>query len=386
MNQKFRAACIAAGLALLAPATASADEFVIGIINELTGPGAELGIGSQLAVEPFVEEFNKSGGVNGAPLKVIFRDDESNPQKAVAAAYELLQRQRVSVIMGTNLTNVAFAVAPIINQAKIPFIVFGTGTPLIDPVKFPYSFRTSTSTDTEAGVLVDYVMKSGRYHKPGLMVDSTALGQTGEKALRAAYAKYGVEPLTAVYNPFDTDVTSAVATLQHEGVDVMFVWGTTFATVAISAERIGFHPAVFGQLGVHSQTFINLAGEAGADWAGTYYRAMSYTLADPVSAEHRAFAAKLRAYWGARATPGTVPLAFQWTDTLHLLTDALRRAKSKDGDAIKAALEATANFKGMQSTYSFAPGKHDGMDPRDVTIAYATKVDDVFYLRVPDAP
>jgi branched-chain amino acid transport system substrate-binding protein len=253
MNQPLRAASLAAVLALLAP-TASADEIVIGIINELTGAGAELGIGSQLAVEPFVDEINKAGGINGVPLRIIFRDDESNPQKAVAAAYELLQRQHVSVVMGTNLTNVAFAVAPIINQAKVPFIVFGTGTPLIDPVKFPYSFRTSTSTDTEATVLVDYVMKSGRYHKPGLMVDSTALGQTGEKALRAAFAKYKIEPVTSVYNPFDTDVTSAVATLQHDGVDVMFIWGTTFATVAISADRIGFHPAVYGQLGVHSST------------------------------------------------------------------------------------------------------------------------------------
>jgi branched-chain amino acid transport system substrate-binding protein len=373
--------------AVLATPT-KAEDFVIGVINALTGDGSELGLGSQQAVEPFADEINKAGGIDGMQLKIVLRDDESNPQKAVAAVYELLQRQRASIIMGTNLTNVAFAVTPIINQAKVPFIVFGTGTPLIDPVKFPYSFRTSVNTGVEAGKLVDYAFATGRYKKPGIMVDATALGQTGDKALRAALAKYNLEPVAAeTFNPGDTDMTSQLSRLQKAGADVMFVWGVAgpMSYVARSADRIGYHPDVLCNLGVHSQVFIDLTGEAGKSWAGTAYRATTFAPNDPVPADVKAYIGKMRQLWGSKATSGTVLLSVQWQDTLSLVVQAIKRAKSKNGDDLKKALEETS-YKGMMSNFSFGPDKHDGIDPAAVTISYATKVDDVFSMRVPDAP
>jgi branched-chain amino acid transport system substrate-binding protein len=375
-------------LAGVAAAPARAEDFVIGVVNALTGPGSELGIGSQQAVEPFADEINNSGGVDGMQLKIVLRDDESNPQKAVAAVYELLQRQHASIIMGTNLTNVAFAVSPIINQAKVPFIVFGTGTPLIDPVKFPYSFRTGASTEIEAGKLVDYAFATGRYKKAGIMVDATALGQTGDRAIRAALDKYHLEPVAAeTFNPGDTDMTSQLSHLQTAGADVMFVWGVAgpMSYVARSADRIGYHPDVLCNLGVHSQVFIDLSGDAGKRWSGTAYRSTTFGSSEPAPADVKAFVGKMRKIWGAKATSGTVLLAVQWQDTMSLVVEAIKRAKSKNGEALKKALEETT-YKGMMSNFTFGPDKHDGIDPAAVTISYATRVDDVFSLRVPDAP
>src|SRR5580704_1765824 len=149
-----------------------AEELVIGVINPFTGPGADLGISSRQGLEPAVEEINRAGGVLGRQIKLVFRDDESNPQKAVAAARELAQRQKAVVIVGANLTHVAMAVSPVINQLKLPFMVMGTGNAVIDPKTFPYSFRTSVSNDIEAAVVVDYVSK--RFKAPGIIVDATA--------------------------------------------------------------------------------------------------------------------------------------------------------------------------------------------------------------------
>jgi branched-chain amino acid transport system substrate-binding protein len=387
-RRAFARLLLAAALTVAAATPSRAEDFVIGVVNALTGDGSELGIGSQQAVEPFADAINKAGGIDGMQLKIVLRDDESNPQKAVAAVYELLQRQHASIIMGTNLTNVAFAVTPIINQAKVPFIVFGTGTPLIDPVKFPYSFRTSVSTDIEAGKLVDYAFATGRYKKAGIMVDATALGQTGDKAIRAALAKYHLEPVAAeTFNPGDTDMTSQLSRLQAAGADVMFVWGVAgpTASVARSADRIGYHPDVLCNLGVHSQVFIDLTGETGKNWAGTAYRATTFGTDAPVPADVKAFVGRMRQLWGAKATSGTVLLSVQWQDTMSLVVEAIRRAKSKNGDALKKALEETS-YRGMMANFTFGPDKHDGIDPAAVTISYATKVDDVFSLRVPDAP
>ncbi|HEY4773368.1 MAG TPA: ABC transporter substrate-binding protein [Xanthobacteraceae bacterium] len=372
---------------LYAPSAAKAEDFTIGVINAMTGIGADLGIASQQAIEPFVEEFNRSAGT-GTRLNIIFRDDESNPQKGVAAAHELLQRYRVNMIMGTNLTNVAFAVAPIVNQAKIPFITMATGSALIDPQKFPYSFRTNIPTDLEARTLVDHVVRQSPGKKYGLMVDTTALGQAGAQAVRNALKAHNLEPIAyEAFNPADTDLTAQGFRLQKAGVETLFVWsnGLQLAHAARSFERIGFAPQVFGGFGTHQEAFIRLAGPAGSKWAATIYRGTTRSENEPPPANIVAYYAKLKSRWGDKLTT-TVMLAAMWNDMLNLVVDVVKRSKGRDGDSIKAALEDTKNFKGMMSSYSFSPARHDGLEPSAVTIAYVLGVQDNIRTRVPGMP
>src|SRR5208337_5109957 len=95
------------------------DKVVIGVINHLSGMGAELGQAGRMGATIVAEEINAAGGVGGKKIELIYRDDESNPQKAVSAANELIFKQGVKVIMGTNLTHVANAINKIINNEKI---------------------------------------------------------------------------------------------------------------------------------------------------------------------------------------------------------------------------------------------------------------------------
>ncbi len=370
------------------PSLATGAEFTIGVINAMTGVGADLGIASRQAIEPFVEELNKAGGINGMRLNVVFRDDESNPQKGVAAAHELIQRHRVNMIMGTNLTNVAFAVAPIVNQAKLPFFTMATGSALINPEKFPFSFRTNIPTDVEARTLVDYAVRMKLGSKFGLMVDSTALGQSGAQAIRAALKAHNIEPAAyEAFNPADTDLTAQGFRLQNAGVETLFVWsnGLQLAHAARSFERIGFDPPVFGGFGTHQQSFIKLADPAGKKWAATIYRGTTRGENEPPPANVVAYYGKLKARWGDDLT-SSVMLAGMWNDMLNIVVEAVKRSKEHDGASLKAALEGTKNVKGMMSTYSFSPTQHDGLDSKDVTIAYVLGVQDNIRRRVAGMP
>lgn len=368
--------------------TASAEELVIGIINPLTGPGSDLGISGQQAVDPLVESINKAGGINGMKVRVVYRDDQSNPQRGVAAALELIQRERVNLIMGANLTNVAFAVSPIINQAKVPFIVFGTGNGLTDPEKFPYSFRFNMSNAMEAATISNYVAKVGKWKSPGLLVDNTALGQSGERALVAALDKQGLKPVgQEKFALADTDMSGQFINLKKANTDVVLVWGLgpMLAQAARSAERVGMTVPVIGGIGMHQEGFYRLAGSAGEKWAATFFRSFTRGDGDQASANVTAYIAKLRALYGDRMS-GSNMISGVWDDALRATLDAVKRATGKDGHAIKAALESTSSFKGMMSTYSFSATKRDGFDPKDVTIAYAMGADNFIRRRIPNAP
>jgi branched-chain amino acid transport system substrate-binding protein len=374
--------------ALVAAAPAAAQELVIGVVNPMTGPGSDLGISGQQAVDPMVAEINKAGGVNGMKLRVIYRDDQSNPQRGVAAALELIQREKVDLIMGANLTNVAFAVSPAINQAKIPFIVFGTGDGLTDPAKFPYSFRLNMTNAMEAAAISEYVAKTLKLKAPGLLVDNTALGQSGERALRAALEKHGIQPVAReTFALADTDMSGQIINIKNAKADVILVWGLgpMLAQAARSAERVGFSVPVIGGVGTHQEGFYKLAGPAGEKWSATFFRSFTSTENGQSPENVKAFIAKLRGIYGDKLSSSNM-ISGVWDDSLRFVLHAVAKAKSKDGDAIKAAIESTAEFKGMMSTYSFSPTKHDGFDPKDVTIAYSMGAVDFIRKRVPNAP
>jgi len=365
-----------------------AEELVIGIINPMTGPGSDLGISGQQAVDPLIEELNKAGGVKGMKLRVIYRDDQSNPQRGVAAALELIQREKVDVIMGTNLTHVAFAVSPIINQAKIPFIVFGTGDPLIDIAKFPYSFRLNMTNGMEAATIVGYAVNVAKIKAPALLVDTTALGQSGERALMAAMAKHGLQPVAReTFGMTDTDMTGQLINIKKANADMLFVWGLgpVLAHAARSAERVGFTAPAIGGIGIHQEGFYKLAGPAGAKWSGSFFRSFTKDLNGPEDVQVRQFITKMEAVYKDKMSASSM-ISGVWDDGLRLLVDAVGRAKSKSGDDIKAALEATENFKGMMSTYTFTPTKHDGYDIKNVTLAYSMGAVNNIRIRVPNAP
>ena len=115
------AASAALGTVALAGGLQAADPIKIGEINSYSRmPGFTLSYrqGWELAVE----EVNQAGGVNGAPLEVISRDDGGQTANAVTLANELVAREGVALLAGTFLSNVGLAVSDFAKQKQILFV------------------------------------------------------------------------------------------------------------------------------------------------------------------------------------------------------------------------------------------------------------------------
>jgi branched-chain amino acid transport system substrate-binding protein len=366
------------------PVYAQQRELLLGIVNPLTGPGADLGISAQQAIDPAIEEINKAGGVAGMRVRAIYRDDQSNPRTGVQVVTELLQREKVHLMMGANLTHVAFALAPVINQAKVPFFTMATGDAVVDAEKFPYTFRINTANSVEAEKLVDHAVRHHAMKAPAFLVDNTAYGQSGDRALRAALSRRGLQPVAVEsFGLADTDTSGQFVNLKKANPDILFVWGLggPLALVSRSAERAGFTAPVYGGFGMHQEGFIKLGSPSGDKWSATIWRAFTQG-ATPAPEPVRNYVARQMRIYGDKLS-GSVNISALWDDALKLTFEAVKRANSTQGDALKASLEKTRDFKGLISTYSFSESRHDGFDARDITIAFATNVDRHIRRRIP---
>src|SRR3954470_20931972 len=135
---------VLAGIIVALSSAAPADEVKVGIIASITGPFSIWGKEYKEGVDLFLDSVGSKAGSN--TMSVIYRDvGGGNPPRSRQLAQELILRDKVAVLGGHELTPNVLAVADVINQAKMPFVIFNTGTAFVTD-KSPFFVRpTSTN-------------------------------------------------------------------------------------------------------------------------------------------------------------------------------------------------------------------------------------------------
>src|SRR5690349_6468644 len=98
------------GLSAAAASAGAADAIRIEDINSYTTLPAftqPYRKGWQLALE----QMNAAGGVNGRTLEVVSRDDNGKPGDAITVANELVEQQKVVLLMGGFFSNIGLALS-----------------------------------------------------------------------------------------------------------------------------------------------------------------------------------------------------------------------------------------------------------------------------------
>ncbi len=94
----------------------------IGAALAQTSNLALLGQEQVIGVKMAETYFNKKGGVNGTPIKVIIQDVAGDEPGAINAINTLITQDKVVGILGPSLSQQAFAASPIADRAKVPIL------------------------------------------------------------------------------------------------------------------------------------------------------------------------------------------------------------------------------------------------------------------------
>lgn len=133
--------------------TSGAETIRIGLMLPQSGPykaiGEELAHGWQLYLDT---HHNTLGG---HPVQVITADEAEGKQTALSAVHKLLDKDHVTVLVGTATADSVETIKTVLTEAKIPFI--GTGGRPSDLKDLTYIWHTSWLSRQPGAAIADYV-------------------------------------------------------------------------------------------------------------------------------------------------------------------------------------------------------------------------------------
>jgi len=131
----------------------------IGFSAGLTGNASEMGVNGRNGLMIAVAEINAAGGVNGRPVEVMIKDDQNNPEIALAVDQELYQ-DGVSFIIGHMTSNMARLTLPFVNQNNLLML-----SPTMSSYELvdhdDHFISMVSSNDMEAAFIADNIIKNG---------------------------------------------------------------------------------------------------------------------------------------------------------------------------------------------------------------------------------
>jgi len=221
MNKALKYACVLSVAGLMA-GVAQADTIKVGVIGTMSGPYALFGQNFKAGIEAWVAEHGSK--VAGHDVEFIYRDEESpNPAKSKALAQELIVKDKVQYIAGLYFTPDAMAVAPLLEEAKTPMIVFNAATSSIVE-KSPYIVRTSF-TMWQNTVPAAKVAKEKGAKKVAIAVSDYGPGIDAEAAFKKTFEADGGTVVEAIRMPLNTtDFSPIMQRIKNSGADTIFTF------------------------------------------------------------------------------------------------------------------------------------------------------------------
>jgi branched-chain amino acid transport system substrate-binding protein len=310
-------------------------EIRIGGVGPLTGEAATFGVSTKNGYDMAVAEWNAKGGVLGKQVKMTFADDKGDPAEGATVFTKLIEQDKSVAIIGTVMSKVSLAGAPICQNAKIPMIATSSTNPKVTDVG-DYIFRACFIDPFQGTVGAKFAFEDLKAKTAACIFD---VGNDYTKGLSEFFkAKFtalggqvvGYEGHATGTTDFKAQLTKVLAAKP----DVLYVsdYYNDVALIAKQARELGFKGPMLGGDGWDSPKLVEVGGAAveGCFFTNHYSQDDTTPLVQDFV---KSYKAKYNAAPDALAALGY--------DATNIMLDAIQRAGSTDGDKIKAALVAT---------------------------------------------
>jgi len=338
----------AAALFGASPAVAQ-QRLKVGQLTSLTGSAAGLGLAANIGARMAVKEINDKGGIMGRQIDMVVGDDAGDPTAAVNEGRRLLESEKVEVLIGPQLSNLALATLPLTTKAKVLQFT-SAGTLALSPDKGPYHFATLINSATQGISVVDFAANTLKVKSVAFLVDNTAGSRDVLEFAQKRAAERGLKVTgSEVYDFGAADMTPQMLTLRRGNPDaVLFNTNSPkdLATMLRNRGEIGWTVPV--NSGLAGATFgpnaaANVPQAAFNGVTGTAETGMTYCTDPAGQSAYAKYVERLKAFAPdsfGKYSPNSASYTY---DAVYILKEAVEGAKSFDAEKVAAWLEANAS-------------------------------------------
>lgn len=342
----------------------------IGLIGPLSGQLAEYGLHNKNGAQLAVDEINASGGINGKKLELVVRDDQNNPTKAATYIRDLLQNEKIDVLISAQSSQCYQAIEQQVLSSGLPtFLNIPTETTFIDPKKKPNVFRIMINNAQVAEGAVQLATKLSNNKKVAIISDTSGASKEFIDLVKKGLSEKGYNVTDVeTYNIGDVDMTSQVQNIKKTDADtlVMFSAAADAAYIVKALDKIGYSPKLIGRAGIQLSAFPQLAGNAlkdGGMYSVWHKNAIWHTEVPQVKKFVDAYKAKY----------GNEPIGWEdmGYDAVYAYKTAVERAGSTEAKAVIRELEKLDLQ--LVEHISFTPDRHEAHTTADISFTKFTR-------------
>jgi branched-chain amino acid transport system substrate-binding protein len=375
--------------ALLAPALPAAAAvtgapYEIAVILSTTCSGAFLGTHEIAALGVLEKLTNAHGGIDGAPLKFVYQDDQTSPAVTVQLAQAAIAK-RVPVVIGSALAATCTAMAALTEKnGPVQYCL----SPILRAAPGSFAFSASAGSSDIAAVTARFYRLAG-WTRIALITSTDASGSDFEKQFDAALALPENRGLSLVarehFSAADLSVGAQMARIKSASPQavVTFTTGTPLGTLLHGYHDAGLDMPISASGG--NMIYEQMAQYAGFAPAKLYFIATRGIAPDanlrpgPIMDAQKVYFAAFKA---AHIRPDFAT-SLAW-DPGSLLVDALRKlGPGVTADGLHAYIEGLHSWAGIDGIYDFRDGSQRGIgqnalvvyhwDPQTSTFTVASR-------------
>jgi branched-chain amino acid transport system substrate-binding protein len=193
--------------------------FKIGLLTVKTGPLAQGGIQMEQGILAFLTEKNST--LAGRKIDFISADTGGNPAGAKTKAQELVERDKVNVILGPLAAFELLAITDYVRDNATPLISLAAAEDVTQRKANPFIIRPSATSAQCCHVMGDYASKELKYKRAATISEDFAFGYEQMSGFQRVFEENGGKVVKKLWPPLVTpDYTPYIA--QIKNVDCVF--------------------------------------------------------------------------------------------------------------------------------------------------------------------
>lgn len=295
-------------LATTAAGPALADEVTFASAGPLSGPQAFFGVTWQNGMQLYLDEVNKSGGVNGHTFKFVAVDDQADPRQGTLVAQKLCDNDAVKIVLGHFNSGVILPTLPIYAQCTMPDIIFGSN-PSLTQQGVTNIVRPVPNDFIQGALPALYAREQMKVDRAAVVNDKQTFGE-GVSRIFAQRFKEAGGTVTSVsqVNPTDVDFTALITQIKLQNPQAVYL-GAVMPQLALFGKQmhdLGLEAKLFVPDGGYTPDLAKQAGEAAAQAVYVTFQVPPYDSSSELVDFTKRYVARFGAEPGAYSVYGYI--------------------------------------------------------------------------------